>query len=198
MTRAMMTSSPELETLRREDQRLVDDLADRRRMQSAHLGRLKELEAVRRQFKRHRYDDLRSVFEDDRLIGQLLSEFLRGAIRGSGLWDAIRRQQRYQDVGERVAGFWQRRDAKTPQVGALALAGRLWRGVSSFLEAVGHGPVHVPGLVPGEVSAPEVVSRNPYTAGLYLLTSSSCCRSLALIEKIHVRSPTRTAHKSRR
>lgn len=92
----------ELDTLRRADHRLVEDLADRRGVQATHLQRVKELEAVRRQFKRHRYDDLRSVFDNDDLIGELISEFLRGAIGGSGLWDAIRRQQRYRDVG----GAW--------------------------------------------------------------------------------------------
>ncbi len=92
----------ELESLRRRDRQLGDELTERRRVYDAHLRRVKELQSVRSKFKRHRYDDLRSVFNDNGMIEQMLAEFLRGTVRGGGLWDAIRRQQRYRDVG----GAW--------------------------------------------------------------------------------------------
>ncbi len=92
----------ELESLRRRDRQLKDELTERRRVYDAHLHRVKELQDVRSKFKRHRYDDLRSVFNDNGMIEQMLAEFLRGTMRGGGLWDVIRRQQRYRDVG----GAW--------------------------------------------------------------------------------------------
>ncbi len=92
----------ELEDLRHQDRVIQEQLSEHRRLHAAHLERLKELEDVRRRFKRRRFDDLRSSFGNEQLIMMMLNEFLRGGVRGSVLWDVLKRQQRYRDVG----GAW--------------------------------------------------------------------------------------------
>lgn len=87
----------------RQDQGLIrDEIQDNKKLHQQHADRLKDLEDVRRRFKRHRYDDLRSSFSSESVVRMVLDEFLRGAIRGSGVWDTLKRQQRYRDVG----GAW--------------------------------------------------------------------------------------------
>lgn len=96
-----------------EDDHLLDDLnryqnhyqdikGDIDSLRSAHnskLSRLKELEDVRRNFKRHRYDDMRSGFGNDAIIGSVLGQFLEGLVNGSEVWRVIQRNQRHRDVG---------------------------------------------------------------------------------------------------
>ncbi|MFK7915151.1 MAG: hypothetical protein AB8B93_14650 [Pseudomonadales bacterium] len=109
-------SAMALQTLSDEDDALVMQLRDRRRERSdlraaleeqkvsrqRYVEQLNELEDVRRKFKRNRYDDLRSSFGNEDLIQGVLREFLRGAVTSGGVWDTLRRQQRYRDVG----GAW--------------------------------------------------------------------------------------------
>lgn len=103
-------------TLAEEDDDLVMRLRDRRRERSdlravldeqklarrRYVDQQRELEDVRRKFKRSRYDDLRSTFSNQELIQGVLREFLQGAISSGGVWDTLRRQQRYRDV----SGAW--------------------------------------------------------------------------------------------
>ncbi|MBT8445900.1 MAG: hypothetical protein KJO38_02050 [Gammaproteobacteria bacterium] len=92
----------EVRRLREDAQTLDQELQHNRELQREHLQRVQELEQVRRQFKRNRYDDLRSGFDNKELILRLIAEVLGGAIRGGALWDVLRRYQRYRDV----AGAW--------------------------------------------------------------------------------------------
>ena len=92
----------ELIDLRQEQQLIREEINDNKQLYRQHADRLKDLEDVRRRFKRHRYDDLRSSFASESTIRMVLEEFLRGAVRGSGVWDTLKRQQRYRDVG----GAW--------------------------------------------------------------------------------------------
>ena len=92
----------DLQHLRQQYDDLEDELRQTRELQNERLSRIRELEKVRRDFKRNRYDDLHSHFEKSDVIGRMIGEVVGGLIRGGTLWDALRRYQRYIDA----AGEW--------------------------------------------------------------------------------------------
>lgn len=92
----------ELRRLRRADGQLESELKQHRVLLYAQQRRQQELENVRQKFKQSRYDDLRSSFDKGDLLVMMMRQVLGGALRGGTLWDAIRRQQQYRDVG----GAW--------------------------------------------------------------------------------------------
>lgn len=92
----------ELADLRQEETDLRADLREHQGTRNRVSSQVHELENLRRRFKQHRFDDLRSSFGNERLVRAVLQEFLKGAISGAGVWDTLRRQQRYRDVG----GAW--------------------------------------------------------------------------------------------
>lgn len=107
LARSTMTSEDDaivddLRYLRREEDAFEDEHGHNRSLHREHLRRVQELEAVRRQFKQHRYDDIRSGFDKGDVIVSMMREVLGGAIRGGALWNVLRQYQRYRDV----AGAW--------------------------------------------------------------------------------------------
>ena len=70
----------------REQKARLKTLADRRR----------ELEDIQYEFKKSRFDDPRSRFGEDRLAGDLLTEFLRGGISAANYWGRWRQSQSWQ------------------------------------------------------------------------------------------------------
>ncbi len=58
-------------------------------------ARRRELEDIAFEFKKARYDDPRSTFHEDRLAGDMLNDFLRGAITAGSYWNAWRNSQRW-------------------------------------------------------------------------------------------------------
>lgn len=107
LARATMTAQDDaivddLRDLRAEESALEDELDRNRSLHAEHLRRVQELESVRRKFKQHRYDDLRSGFDKGDLIASMMREVLGGAIRGGALWNVLQQYQRYRDV----AGAW--------------------------------------------------------------------------------------------
>lgn len=78
---------------------IKDDIDSLRGAHNIKLSRLKELEDVRRNFKRHRFDDTRSGFGNDAVVGSILGQFLEGLVNGSEVWRVIQRNQRHRDVG---------------------------------------------------------------------------------------------------
>lgn len=78
---------------------IKEELDDHRQLHDAKLERLKQLETVRRQFKRKRYDDVRSGFGNSELISMMLGQFLNGLVNSGELWRVIERHQRHRDVG---------------------------------------------------------------------------------------------------
>lgn len=92
----------ELRHLRRQYDGLEDELQENRRLQQERLDRIRELEEVRWNFKLSRYDDLHSRFDKSELIERMIGEVIGGVTRGSALWKALRRYQRYADA----AGEW--------------------------------------------------------------------------------------------
>lgn len=107
LARATMTAEDdaivdELRQLRRQYGELEEELFENRDLQRERLNRINELEQVRRDFKRSRYDDLHSKFEKGDVIERMIGEVIAGAIHGSSLWGALRRYQRY----ARSSGEW--------------------------------------------------------------------------------------------
>ena len=58
-------------------------------------GRRRELEEIQREFKKQRFDDPRSTFREDKLVGDLLNDFLRGGISAASYWDQWQRSQNW-------------------------------------------------------------------------------------------------------
>ena len=80
--------------------------------------RVRELEQVRQEFRRRRYDSGSSGFADGAMIGMLLSQFLGGMMNAGDLWGNIEQQQR-----------WQRRRANPGfGSGSLRRGGGVWSG----------------------------------------------------------------------
>src|SRR5690606_30246220 len=57
--------------------------------------RRRELEDIQYEFKKQGYDNPRSTFREDNLVGDVLTDFLRGAITAGGYWEMWRRSQNW-------------------------------------------------------------------------------------------------------
>ena len=79
----------------REQQERLKTLAARRR----------ELEDIQWEFKKQRFDDPGSSFREDRLVGDLLNDFLRGGISAASYWDQWRKSQNWAPGSEWGAGY---------------------------------------------------------------------------------------------
>jgi hypothetical protein len=84
----------EHEMEQREDKDRLRTLAARRR----------ELEDIEWQFKKERFDDPRSTFRQDELVGDTLGEFLRGAITAAAYWGMWRNAQTWRDSTRSAGG----------------------------------------------------------------------------------------------
>jgi len=76
----------------REEEEETRDHKDRLKILAT---RRRELEDIEWEFKKQRYDDPRSVFKEDRLVGDTLNDFLRGAITAAAYWEQWRRSQNW-------------------------------------------------------------------------------------------------------
>ena len=99
---AMLTPFPEDDTvvarmLAREDERrtLEASLQGLRQAQNAARMRAAEVDALRQDFKRNRYDRAGSTFGDDALVATMLTQFLNGLLDRNRMWEVLRQQQRY-------------------------------------------------------------------------------------------------------
>lgn len=79
----------------REQRERLKTLASRRR----------ELEDIQWEFKKQRFDDPRSSFREDRLVGDLLNDFLRGGISAAAYWEQWRRSQNWAQGNEWGSGY---------------------------------------------------------------------------------------------
>ncbi len=74
-----------------------------------HSRRLAEIEALRGDFKRQRFDRAGSVFGDGSLVALMLANFFNGVLDRRALWKVLEEQQRYQphysDPGFGSGGF---------------------------------------------------------------------------------------------
>lgn len=67
-------------------------------------SRRRELEDIQWEFKKQRFDDPRSTFREDKLVGDLLNDFLRGGISAASYWDQWRKSQNWAPGNEWGAG----------------------------------------------------------------------------------------------
>jgi hypothetical protein len=58
-------------------------------------ARRRELEDIQYEFKKQGYDDPHSTFREDNLVGDLLTDFLRGGITAATYWDYWRKSQNW-------------------------------------------------------------------------------------------------------
>jgi hypothetical protein len=58
-------------------------------------ARRRELEDIQWEFKKQRFDDPRSTFREDGLVGDMLNDFLRGGISAASYWDKWQRSQNW-------------------------------------------------------------------------------------------------------
>ena len=97
--------------LQREDeqQRLESSIASLRDSLEQQQKRLLELESLRVEFKRSRFDRAGSVFDNDSMVGVLLGQFLAGLLDRRMLWKVLQEHQRYRprrsDPGFGSGGF---------------------------------------------------------------------------------------------
>ncbi len=103
LARATMTAEDdaivdELRQLRRQYSELEEELDEIRKLQDERLSRVRELENVRREFKRSRYDDVHSRFDRREMIEGMIGDVISGVIQGRSLWKTLRRYQQYVDA----------------------------------------------------------------------------------------------------
>ncbi|GHA32109.1 hypothetical protein GCM10007989_30220 [Devosia pacifica] len=69
-------------------------------------ARRRELEDIQWEFKKSRFDDPRSSFKEDKLVGDMLNDFLRGTISAASYWEHWQRSQNWSggDWSERLGG----------------------------------------------------------------------------------------------
>ena len=88
-------------------QRAADEDADTRE-QKARLktlaSRRRELEDIQYEFKKQGFDNPRSTFREDNLVGDVLTEFLRGGISAADYWGRWRKSQNWTGGGAPGAG----------------------------------------------------------------------------------------------
>ena len=84
----------ELRKLERMARELKDDQYDAKKLLKKYQKSLQELESVRRQYKRRRYDAPSSVISGGDLIAALLAQVVSGVSSGDDFWRQIQRAQR--------------------------------------------------------------------------------------------------------
>lgn len=94
--------------LREED----GETRDQRERLKILAARRRELEDIQWEFKKQRFDDPRSSFREDKLVGDLLNDFLRGGISAASYWDHWRRSQDWSPGSDWGANAGSHRPAK--------------------------------------------------------------------------------------
>lgn len=80
-------------------QRAAEEDGDSREQKSrlkTLAARRRELEDIQYEFKKQNFDNPRSTFREDKLVGDLLNDFLRGGITAADYWGQWRRSQNWQ------------------------------------------------------------------------------------------------------
>jgi chromosome segregation ATPase len=97
---------------------LQQELEQERRLLASLNGRVKQLEQIRQEFRRRRFDSGNSGFSKGTLIAVMLGQFMNGLMNSRDLWATIERQQR-----------WQRRRADPAfGSGSIKPGGGVWSG----------------------------------------------------------------------
>lgn len=103
LARARETSGHQDDAIVKQVDDIRDRIVDEEEDASEHKGRLRtlanrrrELEDIEWEFKKAHFDDPRSTFREDNLAGDLLNEFLTGAITAGSYWQHWRSSQNWQ------------------------------------------------------------------------------------------------------
>jgi len=70
-----------------------DETKDQKARLKTLAARRRELEDIQFEFKKQGFDNPRSTFREDNLVGDVLTDFLRGGITAASYWDQWRRSQ---------------------------------------------------------------------------------------------------------
>lgn len=81
-----------------EVENLQDTLREHKRMHDKHLERMKELEELRHRFKRERYDDVHSGFDNGAMLAMILGQFLQGMANSGDIWRTLERGRKYRRI----------------------------------------------------------------------------------------------------
>ncbi|KKB76736.1 hypothetical protein VW35_18500 [Devosia soli] len=95
----------------REEEEESRDLRERSKTLAA---RRRELEDIQWEFKKQRFDDPRSSFGEDKLVGDLLNDFLRGGISAASYWEQWRKSQNWAPGNEWGSGSSSQRRSSSP------------------------------------------------------------------------------------
>lgn len=71
-----------------------DETADQKARLKILAARRRELEDIQYEFKKQGFDNPRSSFREDNLVGDLLNDFLRGGLSAANYWSQWQRSQR--------------------------------------------------------------------------------------------------------
>jgi hypothetical protein len=101
-----------LEDIAEREHDLQQDSGHLAATQVAQVKRITELEKILTDFRNQRFDSGNSKFSDPNLISLILSQFMKGVLSSGGVWDALRRQQRFDrgraDPGFGSGGLWKK------------------------------------------------------------------------------------------
>jgi hypothetical protein len=99
---ARKTASPDddvsvsrIRALQQENQQLAKEIKQLRAEAARRQKSLQELDELRRRFRRRNYDSRHSHFPGGFELAALLGRLLAGRMSGGGVWEQIRRQQRF-------------------------------------------------------------------------------------------------------
>lgn len=72
-----------------------EDIREQKARLKTLAARRRELEDIQWEFKKARFDDPRSTFREDNLVGDMLNDFLRGGISAASYWEHWRKSQNW-------------------------------------------------------------------------------------------------------
>ena len=116
-----------LEDIADRKRELERDVADLKSVRKSQDRRISELGAITNKFRSRRFNSGNSMFSDPNLIAMVLGQFMQGMLSSSGLWDTLRRQQRFD------------RRRANPGFGSGGLRRRSRRSRSAGLGPIGGG-----------------------------------------------------------
>ncbi|HQZ12872.1 MAG TPA: hypothetical protein PK286_08280 [Devosia sp.] len=87
-----------------------DETKDQRARLKTLAARRRELEDIQYEFKKQGFDNPRSTFREDNLVGDVLNDFLRGGISAANYWQQWQRSQNWQGGSDPWRGNTRRRD----------------------------------------------------------------------------------------
>ena len=85
----------QIDDLRQRNKEEDDEAADQKSRLKTLAARRRELEDIQYEFKKQGFDNPRSSFREDGLVGDMLNDFLRGGISAANYWSQWQRSQKW-------------------------------------------------------------------------------------------------------